>query len=94
MICASEDVSNADPMALVVATSAAQAVERIGMPEAQIILARCGYLCGECAKEQLRRYGDQRGDGDSQKYDDSSGSATFTGRPLQIIIEARSRRRL
>ena len=93
MICASEDVSNADPMALVVATSAAQAVERIGMPEAQIILAQV-YLCGECAKEQLRRYGDQRGDGDSQKYDDSSGSATFTGRPLQIIIEARSRRRL
>ena len=37
MICASEDVSNADPMALVVATSAAQAVERIGMPEAQIL---------------------------------------------------------
>ena len=32
MICASEDVSNADPMALVVATSAAHSVERIGMP--------------------------------------------------------------
>ena len=40
MICAAEDVSNADPNALVVATSAAQAVERIGMPEAQIILAQ------------------------------------------------------
>ena len=40
MICASEDVSNADPQALVVATAAAQAVERIGMPEAQIILAQ------------------------------------------------------
>ena len=40
MICAAEDVSNADPMALVVATSAAQAVERIGMPEAQIILSQ------------------------------------------------------
>ena len=40
MICASEDVSNADPMALVVATSAAQAVERIGIPEARIILAQ------------------------------------------------------
>ncbi len=39
MICASEDVGNADPMALTVATSAAQAVERIGMPESQIILA-------------------------------------------------------
>ncbi|HBI61226.1 MAG TPA: replication-associated recombination protein RarA [Lachnospiraceae bacterium] len=40
MICAAEDVSNADPMALVVAASAAQAAERIGMPEAQIILAQ------------------------------------------------------
>ena len=40
MICASEDVGNADPMALVVATSASQAVERIGMPEAQIILSQ------------------------------------------------------
>ncbi|MBQ6843359.1 MAG: replication-associated recombination protein A [Agathobacter sp.] len=40
MICASEDVGNADPMALVVATSASQAIERIGMPEAQIILAQ------------------------------------------------------
>ena len=40
MICASEDVGNADPMALTVAVSAAQAVERIGFPEAQIILAQ------------------------------------------------------
>lgn len=40
MICAAEDVSNADPNAIVVATAAAQAVERIGMPESQIILAQ------------------------------------------------------
>ena len=40
MICASEDVGNADPQALVVAVSASQAVERIGMPESQIILAQ------------------------------------------------------
>jgi putative ATPase len=40
MILASEDIGNADPMALVVATSAAQAVERVGMPEAQIILSQ------------------------------------------------------
>lgn len=40
MILASEDIGNADPMALMVAVSAAQAVERIGMPEAQIILAQ------------------------------------------------------
>ena len=40
MICAAEDVGNADPNALVVAVSASQAVERIGMPEAQIILSQ------------------------------------------------------
>jgi len=47
MICASEDVGNADPMALTVAVSAAQAVERIGMPEAQIILSQAVlYIAG------------------------------------------------
>jgi putative ATPase len=40
MICASEDVSNADPQALILATSAALAVERLGMPEARILLAQ------------------------------------------------------
>lgn len=40
MICASEDVGNADPQALQVAVAAAQAVERVGMPEAQLILAQ------------------------------------------------------
>lgn len=40
MICASEDVANADPNALVVATNAALAVERLGMPEARIVLAQ------------------------------------------------------
>lgn len=40
MICAAEDVGNADPQALVVAANASLAVERIGMPEAQIILSQ------------------------------------------------------
>ena len=45
MISASEDIGNADPNALTVAVSAAQAVERVGMPEAQIILAQAvAYL--------------------------------------------------
>ena len=39
MICAAEDVGTADPNALVVATNASLAVERIGMPEARIILS-------------------------------------------------------
>lgn len=40
MICAAEDVGNADPQALMVAVAAAQAVERVGMPEAEIILSQ------------------------------------------------------
>ncbi|TCK92359.1 putative ATPase [Natranaerovirga hydrolytica] len=40
VICASEDVGNADPMALQVAVMAAQAVDFIGMPEGRIILAQ------------------------------------------------------
>ena len=40
MICAAEDVGNADPQALVLAAAAAEAAERIGLPEAQIILAQ------------------------------------------------------
>lgn len=47
MISASEDVGNADPNALTVAVSAAQAVERVGMPEAGIILAQATtYIAG------------------------------------------------
>ena len=40
MILASEDIGNADPMAFVLSSSAAAAVERVGMPEAQIILSQ------------------------------------------------------
>ena len=40
MICASEDVGNADPQALSVAVNAALAVERLGMPEARIVLSQ------------------------------------------------------
>ena len=45
MICASEDVGMADPMAIVVASAAAQIVERVGLPEARIPLAEaCIYV--------------------------------------------------
>lgn len=50
MIHASEDVGMADPMALVVATSAAMAVERVGMPEAQIILANAAIYIAMAPK--------------------------------------------
>ena len=40
VILASEDIGNADPQALVLANAAAQATERVGMPECRIILAQ------------------------------------------------------
>ena len=50
MICASEDVGNADPNALQVAVAAAQAVERIGMPEARIILSQVALYVATAPK--------------------------------------------
>ena len=50
MIHAAEDVGIADPQALVVAASAAQAVERVGMPEAQIILAQAAIYVAAAPK--------------------------------------------
>ena len=68
MISASEDVGNADPNALTVAVSAAQAVERLGKPEARIVLAQAvtyiasapksnaAYLAVDAALENVRNY--------------------------------------
>ena len=50
MISASEDVGNADPNALTVAVAASQAVERIGMPEARIILAQAATYIASAPK--------------------------------------------
>ncbi len=69
MICASEDVGMADPNALTVAVSASLAIERLGMPEARIILAEAAvyvatapksnasYLAVEEALEEVRKTG-------------------------------------
>ena len=50
MIAASEEVGNADPMAICVAASAAQAVERVGMPEGRIILAQAAAYIASAPK--------------------------------------------
>ena len=50
VICASEDVGNADPQALVVATNAMLAVERIGMPEGRIILSQAALYVAMAPK--------------------------------------------
>ncbi len=50
MISASEDVGNADPMAMLIASAAAQEVERVGMPESQIILSQAATYIATAPK--------------------------------------------
>ena len=57
VICASEDVGLADPQALVIATSAKQAVNMIGMPEARIILAEAAVYVANCKKSNATYLG-------------------------------------
>ena len=50
MICASEDVGNADPQALPLAVAASLAVERVGMPEGRIILSQAASYVASAPK--------------------------------------------
>ncbi|HKZ39263.1 MAG TPA: replication-associated recombination protein A [Chryseolinea sp.] len=50
VILASEDIGNANPTALVIATNTFQAVDLIGYPEARIILAQCAVYLASSAK--------------------------------------------
>jgi putative ATPase len=71
VILASEDIGNANPTALVLANAAFEAVNKIGYPEAQIILSQCAtYLASSpksnaavaaigAAMEAVRKFGDQ-----------------------------------
>ncbi|MBR5913136.1 MAG: replication-associated recombination protein A [Selenomonadaceae bacterium] len=55
LICAAEDVGNADPQALILANSAAQAVQFVGMPEARIILSQVAIYVS-CAPKSNSAY--------------------------------------
>ena len=69
VILASEDIGNANPTALVIATNTFQAVSVVGMPEAEIILAQCvvylassaksnaSYVAIKQARKEVRRSG-------------------------------------
>ena len=67
VIHAAEDVGNADPMALVVATSAAHAVEYVGLPEAQIPLAQATIYIATAPKSNASYLGIHRAMQDVEK---------------------------
>ena len=66
MILASEDIGMADPTALQTAVAAAQTVQLIGMPEAQLTLAHATDLPGDRAEVERRDHGARRRDGRHQ----------------------------
>jgi len=57
VVLASEDIGNASPNALVLAESAFGAVDKIGMPEARIILAQCAAYLASCPKSNAAYMG-------------------------------------
>ncbi|HEY1593248.1 MAG TPA: replication-associated recombination protein A [Solirubrobacteraceae bacterium] len=71
VILASEDVGNADPQALVVATSAADAVEHVGMPEAQFALAQAAIYLSMAPKSDAAK----RAIGAAREYVREHGAA-------------------
>jgi putative ATPase len=71
VILASEDVGNADPQALVVATAAADAVEHVGMPEAQFALAQAAIYLSMAPKSDAAK----RAIGAAREYVRERGAA-------------------
>ena len=67
MICAAEDVGNADPQALVVAVNAAQAAERIRIPGGQYHPLPGSDLCGHSSKSSNCLYGGTEGHGSGEE---------------------------
>ena len=82
MICAAEDVGNADPQALVVAVAAAQAAERIGLPEAQIILSQAVTYVATAPKSNCLLY-TSRDDGCG--IDEKRGHRSGKGLGLKLV---------
>lgn len=68
VIFASEDVGNADPQALLVANAVAQAVEFVGLPEAQINLAHGTTYLASCPKDNASYVGLQEARRDARQY--------------------------
>jgi len=64
VICAAEDVGNADPLALVVANSAMQVAEFVGMPEARIPLAQATVYVATAPKSNAAYMGVEKALGD------------------------------
>ena len=86
-ICASEDVGLADPQALVIATSAMQAVHMIGMPEARILLAEAAVYVANCKKSNATYLGIDKALSDVQNKDTGEIPMHIRNAPVEKMRE-------
>lgn len=94
MILASEDIGNADPQALQVAVAAAQAVERLGMPEARIVLAQAVTYMASAPKSNSAINAIDKAMRVVQETKTPPVPVHLPGCPLQIGRKAWARKRL
>ena len=87
VICASEDVGLADPQALVIATSAMQAVHMVGMPEARIILAEVAVYVANCKKSNATYLGINKALEDVENKDTGEIPMHIRNAPIEKMRE-------
>ena len=87
VICASEDVGIADPQALVIATSAMQAVHMVGMPEARIILAEAAVYVANCKKSNATYLGINKALEDVKSQDTGEIPMHIRNAPIEKMRE-------
>ena len=87
VILASEDVGNADPMALVVATAVAQAVELIGLPECRLNLAQGATYLATCPKDNASYAGLQKATADVEEHGNLPVPLHLRNAPTELMQE-------
>ena len=87
VICASEDVGMANPNALVVATSAMQAVHMIGMPEARILLSEAAVYVATSPKSNAKYMGINKALEDVQTKDTGEIPMHIRNAPIEQMKE-------
>ena len=87
VICASEDVGLADPQALILATSAMQAVHMIGMPEARIILSQAATYVATSKKSNATYLGINRALEDVENKDTGEIPMHIRNAPVEKMRE-------
>jgi putative ATPase len=87
IILASEDIGNAEPYALTLATSCFTAVDYVGMPEARIILAQVATYLASCPKSNSAYLAIEEAMEDAQRYPDLPVPLHLRNAPTKLMKE-------